>query len=52
MDLILKTNKELGLTIVIIEHLMKALTKLSKRMMIIENGRRIALGPSARGSQR
>jgi len=45
IDLILKINEELGLTIVIIEHLMKALTKLSKRMMIIENGRRIALGP-------
>ncbi len=45
MSLILKINKELGLTIVIIEHLMKVLTKLSKRMMIIENGRRIALGP-------
>ena len=45
MSLIQKVNKELGLTIVIIEHLMKALTKLSKRMMILENGRRIALGP-------
>ncbi len=45
MNLIQKINKEIGLTIVIIEHLMKALTKLSKRMMILENGRRIALGP-------
>jgi len=45
MDLIQKINKELGLTIVIIEHLMKVLTKLSKRMMILENGKRIALGP-------
>jgi len=45
MGLILKINKELGLTIVIIEHLMKVLTALSNRMMIIENGKRIALGP-------
>lgn len=43
--LIQKINKELGLTIVIIEHLMKALTKLSKRLMIIESGKKIALGP-------
>ncbi len=45
MGLIKKLNKELGLTIIIIEHLMKVLTGLSKRMMILENGRRIALGP-------
>ena len=43
--LIQKINKELGLTIVIIEHLMKALTKLSERLMIIESGKKIALGP-------
>jgi branched-chain amino acid transport system ATP-binding protein len=43
MGLIQKINKESGLTIIIIEHLMKALTALSKRMMIIENGKRIAL---------
>jgi len=43
MDLVQKINKKLGLTIIIIEHLMKVLTALSNRMMIIENGRRIAL---------
>ena len=43
MELVQKINKELGLTIIIIEHLMTVLTALSNRMMIIENGRRIAL---------
>jgi len=45
MALIQKVNKELGLTIIIIEHLMKVLTELSNRLMIIESGKRIALGP-------
>ena len=43
--LVQKINQELGLTIIIIEHLMKVLTKLSNRLMIMENGRKIALGP-------
>jgi len=42
--LVQKINKELGLTIVIIEHLMKVLTKLSNRLMIIENGEKLAIG--------
>lgn len=45
MILIQKLNKELGLTIIIIEHLMKVLTTLCHRLMIMENGGRIALGP-------
>jgi len=40
-----RVNQERGLTIVIIEHLMKVLTKLSNRLMIMVNGARIALGP-------
>ena len=40
-----KINKELGLTIIIIEHLMKVLTELSQRLMIMENGEKIAIGP-------
>jgi branched-chain amino acid transport system ATP-binding protein len=45
MTLIQKLNGELGLTIIIIEHLMKVLTTLCHRLMIMENGGRIALGP-------
>jgi len=43
--LVQKINQKLGLTIVIIEHLMKVLTKLSNRLMIMENGEKIAIGP-------
>jgi branched-chain amino acid transport system ATP-binding protein len=45
MDLIQKANKELGLTIIVIEHLMKVLTTLCQRLLIMESGERIALGP-------
>lgn len=45
MNLVKKINQEIGLTIIIIEHLMKVLTELSARMMILHNGERIALGP-------
>jgi branched-chain amino acid transport system ATP-binding protein len=44
MALVRRINQELGLTIMIIEHLMKALTALSSRMMILHNGQRICLG--------
>lgn len=42
--LIRKINKELGLTIIVIEHLMKVLTKISQRLMILHNGEKICLG--------
>jgi len=45
MALIQKVNKELDLTIIIIEHLMKVLVPLCDRLMIMENGAKIALGP-------
>ena len=45
MALVRKINQELGLTIIIIEHLMKALTALSDRLMIMHNGEKICLGP-------
>ena len=45
VDVVQKVNKEQGLTIIVIEHLMKVLTKLSNRLMIMVNGERIALGP-------
>jgi branched-chain amino acid transport system ATP-binding protein len=40
-----KTNKELGITIIIIEHLMKVLVEVSHRLMIINNGEKICIGP-------
>ena len=45
--LIQKVNRELGMTIIIIEHLMKVLIQLSNRLMILENGVKIAIGPPA-----
>jgi len=48
MDLISRINKELGITIIIIEHFMKVLTELTENLLIIESGREIAQGePSA-----
>jgi len=45
VGLIRKVNEELGVTILIIEHLMKVLTELCDRLMIMDNGGRFALGP-------
>jgi len=45
VDVVQKVNKERGLTIIVIEHLMKVLTKLSNRLMIMVNGERLAMGP-------
>ncbi len=39
-----KINKELGITIIIIEHLMKVLVEVSHRLMIINNGEKICIG--------
>ena len=41
MDLILRINKELGITIIIIEHFMKVLTELTEKLLIIESGKEI-----------
>ncbi|MCF8068738.1 MAG: ATP-binding cassette domain-containing protein [Desulfobacterales bacterium] len=45
MDLFKKINEERGLTIVIIEHFMKVLTELADRLMILENGAKLCIGP-------
>lgn len=45
MESIKKINRELGITIVIIEHIMKVLIGLCNRLMIMENGQQIAIGP-------
>lgn len=44
-DLIKRINTDLGITVIIIEHFMKVLTELSQRLMILENGALICLGP-------
>ncbi len=41
MELIAKINRELGITIIIIEHFMKVLTELTEILLIIESGRKI-----------
>lgn len=43
--LLQRINRELGMTVIIIEHLMKVLTKLVDRLLIIEDGREILTGP-------
>jgi branched-chain amino acid transport system ATP-binding protein len=43
--LVHKINQELGLTVIVIEHLMKVLTEISRRLMILHNGEKICLGP-------
>ena len=44
IDLFKRINKELGLSIIIIEHLMKVITELSQRLLIMENGAKITIG--------
>lgn len=44
MELIKKINKELGVTIIIIEHFMKVLTDLAELLMIIESGTLVCCG--------
>jgi branched-chain amino acid transport system ATP-binding protein len=41
MDLIARINRDLGITIIIIEHFMKVLTELTEILLIIESGRMI-----------
>ena len=40
-----KINRELGITVIIIEHLMKVLVEVSHRLMIINNGEKVCIGP-------
>lgn len=44
MELILRINRELGITIMIIEHFMKVLTELTETLLIIESGTEICCG--------
>ncbi len=51
MDMFKRINQELGLTVIIIEHFMRVLTRLSNRLMILENGRMLCLGKPAEVSR-
>lgn len=44
VDLFNKINKEMGVTIIVIEHLMRVLMNISDRLMILNNGEKICLG--------
>lgn len=44
MDLIKRINRDLGVTILIIEHFMKVLTELTETLLIIESGTEICCG--------
>ncbi|OGN71788.1 MAG: hypothetical protein A2X25_02490 [Chloroflexi bacterium GWB2_49_20] len=44
VELFKRINNELGITIIVIEHLMKVLMAISQRMMIIHNGEKICIG--------
>ena len=45
LELFHRINQELGITILIIEHFMKVLTELSQQLLILENGKKVCLGP-------
>ena len=45
LELFHRINQDLGITILIIEHFMKVLTELSQQLLILENGKKVCLGP-------
>jgi branched-chain amino acid transport system ATP-binding protein len=46
-ELIVGLNRQSGITLIVIEHLIRKLVELSDRLMILHNGRQIALGVPA-----
>ena len=44
VELFKRINRELGITLIVIEHLMKVLMAISQRMMILHNGEKICVG--------
>lgn len=44
VSLFKRINEELGITLVVIEHLMKVLMGVSERLMILHNGEKISIG--------
>jgi len=45
VELVGKINRELGITIMVIEHLMKVLTEICQRLMIVHYGEQVCIGP-------
>jgi len=45
LELIQRINRELGITIIVIEHLMKFIIQLCDRLMIVDNGEKVIIGP-------
>jgi branched-chain amino acid transport system ATP-binding protein len=51
LKLIKKINQELGITIIVIEHLMKFIVELCDRLMILNNGEKVIIGPPVEVTQ-
>ena len=47
VEVILKLNRELGLSFIVIEHVMRAVMRLSHHMVVLNNGEKIAEGEPA-----
>ena len=45
IELARRINRERGITIIVIEHLMRVLVETTSRLLILDNGRKIALAP-------
>jgi len=45
LNLIKRINQELGITIIVIEHLMKFIVELCDRLLILNNGKKVIVGP-------
>jgi len=48
---VIRSVRTLGVTIVIIEHTMQALLRLADRLVVLDQGRRLAEGPPGRVTQ-
>jgi branched-chain amino acid transport system ATP-binding protein len=46
IDLVFRINRELGITVFMIEHVLSALMKTCSRVMVLDYGRKIADGPA------
>jgi branched-chain amino acid transport system ATP-binding protein len=44
VDLLIRLNRERGITIILIEHIMSAVTRFSERLVVFVSGRKIADG--------
>ena len=45
IELFRRINRDLGLTVVVIEHVMRVLTALANRLLILSSGRKVCVGP-------